>query len=234
MAGKRYLVTGGTSGIGKAICQRLAEEGHQLVLVVRDAARADTCGVVAEDVIVADFENPEACEKAFANYKGRLDGIVNAAGVLVGKSLTEMDFQQMQQTMNVNVLSPMVMLGALLPHLNEGAVVVLLGSISAHKGSYDDVYAASKGAIHSMVKSLALKLAPSGRVVGIAPGMTQGTRMTNELLPGRFEETLSQRIPMKQAGKPEDVAALVSFVLSDHANFMTGAIIDINGGQYLR
>mgnify|MGYP001487629249 CR=1 FL=1 len=116
---------------------------------------------------------------------------------------------------------------------NKYKIFVLLGSISGHKGSFDDSYAATKGAIHSLVKSLALKFSPNIRVIGIAPGMTNNTKMTNNLVEGQYSKTLS-KIPLKYAGEPEDIAELILFLINKHAKFITGSIIDVNGGQYLR
>ncbi len=91
----------------------------------------------------------------------------------------------------------------------------------------------TKGAIHTLVKSLALKFSPNIRVLGIAPGMTNNTKMTNNLVEGQYGKNL-YKIPLEHAGEPEDIAELIMFLINKHANFITGALIDVNGGQYLR
>jgi NAD(P)-dependent dehydrogenase (short-subunit alcohol dehydrogenase family) len=234
MTQKTYLVTGATSGMGRAVSKTLHGAGHRQVLLVREGSRKkdlpDFDGIIVE----ADFANPAQVEIFFAGFDTPLDGVINCAGILPGQSYTESTAADLTRLFNINTVSPMLMLKQLTPHLKPDACVVLYGSISGHKGSYDDGYAASKAAVHALVRSLALKLAPNVRVVGIAPGMTEETRMTAELIPGLFEKTKETRIPLKRAGKPEDMAALTLFVLGDSARFMTGCVIDVNGGQYLR
>ncbi|HEX2858871.1 MAG TPA: SDR family oxidoreductase [Alphaproteobacteria bacterium] len=234
MKSKTYLITGATSGIGQAVYAALAAQGHTLIPVVRNQDRLTHLPGKPANYIVTDMADPVVVEAAFKSFDTKLDGVINAAGLLVGHSMQQTTLQELNNTFAVNVLSPFVVLKAVESYLNTNACIVLFGSISGHKGSFDDAYAASKGAVHALVRSLSLKLAPRARVVGIAPGMTEHTRMTDNLLPGRFEETREARIPLKQAAQPEDLAVLVSFVLSDAARFMTGSIIDINGGQYLR
>jgi 3-oxoacyl-[acyl-carrier protein] reductase len=183
--------------------------------------------------IFANLADPKEVPLALAALQGPLHGFINAAGILPAKNFTESTAESLTELFNINVISPMLILKAAVPLLVPGGVVVLFGSISGHKGSYDDGYAASKGAIHSLVRSLVDKLSPQHRIIGIAPGMVENTRMTDELVPGRFEENL-KKIPLRKAGRPEDIAALTLFVLSDACQFMTGSILDINGGQYLR
>lgn len=229
---KTYLLTGATSGIGRAVAEKLLADGHRVLAMVRAGRHAGLPDGISA-TIEADFADLAATEGAFAALTTPLDGIVNAAGILPGKSYSEIDMTVLEEMFRINVLGPMLMLKHVAPRIRDGGCVVLFGSISGHKGSYDDGYAASKGAVHSLVRSLALKLAPKVRVVGIAPGMTDDTGMTRELVPGRREHTL-KLVPMADGGKPADMAALTAFVLSDACRFMTGSILDINGGQYLR
>jgi NAD(P)-dependent dehydrogenase (short-subunit alcohol dehydrogenase family) len=234
MEKKTYLVTGATSGMGRAVSQALHAAGHRQVLLVRNAGRTVDLPAFDGTTLEVDFADPALVEKAFSGFDTQLDGVINCAGILPGQSYAEATANDLTRLFNINTLSPMVMLKHVTPCLNPGACVVLYGSISGHKGSYDDGYAASKAAVHALVRSLSLKLAPAVRVVGVAPGMTEDTRMTAELIPGLFEETKNTRIPLKQAGRPGDMAALTLFLLSDAARFMTGCVVDVNGGQYLR
>ena len=230
---KTYLITGATSGIGLSIYKELTHQGHKLIVILKNKARLADLPEKPLSTIEADFSNPEQVENAFKEFNTPLDGIINAAGIIQGNSIYESTSETLTELFNINTISPMLMLKYTMPHLNKDAAIVIFGSISGHKGSYDDAYAASKGAIHSLVRSLSLKLAPNARVVGIAPGMTENTRMTNNLAEGRFEHNM-KLIPMQRAGNPNDIAKLTTFVLSQEAQFMSGNIIDINGGQYLR
>tara|TARA_R110000868_G_scaffold189695_2_gene433073 strand:- start:116746 stop:117468 length:723 start_codon:yes stop_codon:yes gene_type:complete len=230
---KSYLLTGATSGIGLAIYKSLHEQGHHITVVLRDKRRAEVLPYSPQNIIEADFANPLQVDKSFKGFDTPLDGIINAAGILQGNSIFESTPETLSELFNINVISPILMIKHTSSQLSKGGAVILFGSISGHKGSYDDAYAASKGAIHSLVRSLSLKLAPNARVVGIAPGMTLNTGMTNSLIEGRLEHNI-KLIPMQLAGDPGDIASLTNYILSDEAQFMTGNVIDINGGQYLR
>lgn len=224
-----FLVSGITSGIGKSFTLLAAAKGINLIPIVRKEEQAQGYA----NYIVLDYSQPELVETSFNNFKNKIDAFINFAGVLPGKSFQEYDAQALQELMNINVISPMLIGKAIAKNLAENSSIILFGSVSAQKGSYDDGYAASKGAIHSLVKSLALKFAPKTRVVGLAPAMTNNTRMTEELIPGRFEHNL-KTIPLQKAGEPENIAELTYFLTTEQCQFMTGCMIDINGGQYLR
>ena len=122
----------------------------------------------------------------------------------------------------------------LTPKLTPLGTMIFLGSISGEKGSYDDAYAATKGGIHSFVKSLSLKLAPHGqRAVCIAPGITQDTRMT-DTRPQSEKDAALKQIPLGRFVRAEEIAEWIWFCASPVAASLTGTILDINGGQYLR
>ena len=230
---KTYFATGVTSGIGRAWYEKAAADGHRLIVLVRDESRLAALPVPPARAIFADMGNLAALTEALQGFDEPLDGFINFSGVLPGKNYQEYTPALLEQVFHVNTLAPMLILQAIDGSLREGACVVLLGSVSAQKGSYDDGYAASKAAIHGLVRSLSPKLAPTRRIVAIAPGMTAHTRMTDELVEGRFEHNL-QTIPLRRASQPQEIAALVDFVLSDACASMTGCTLDINGGQYMR
>jgi NAD(P)-dependent dehydrogenase (short-subunit alcohol dehydrogenase family) len=119
------------------------------------------------------------------------------------------------------------------PRLRPGGAIILLSSQSAFKGSYDDAYAITKGAIHAMVKTLASKLAPAHRIICLAPGVTIGTRMTQDRAADDLEP-YRKNIPMQRFATPEEIAGCVQFLLSPAAASMTGCTIDMNGGNVLR
>ncbi len=112
-------------------------------------------------------------------------------------------------------------------------MIILLSSQSAFKGSYDDAYAITKGAIHTLVKTVASKIAPHHRIVCLAPGVTIGTRMTENRVADDLD-AYRQTIPLKRFATPEEVAGCVEFLLSSDAASMTGCTIDLNGGNVLR
>ena len=228
---KTFLVSGVSSGMGKAFAQLIQAKGHNLIVLVRNKASIEDFNY--EQIIELDYAQPSKVEAAFHNFKTEIDCFVNFTAIIPGKSYDEYDHQSLTELMNINVISPSLIIKSIVPYIKEAGSIILLGSVSAQKGSYDDAYAASKGAIHSLVKSLALKLAPKIRVVGLAPALCNNTRMTEELVPGRYQHNL-ETIPLKQAAEVEDIAQITYFLSSDSSKFITGSMIDINGGQYLR
>lgn len=228
---RNFLISGVSSGIGKEFLELIQAKNDRAIVIVRSKDQAIELGVA--DFIELDFLKPREIEEKLKVLDLSIDVFVNFAGVLPGKSFSKYDCDALQDIFNVNVISPMLITKAIESKLSPNAVLVYLGSVSAHKGSYDDAYAASKGAIHSLVKSLSLKFAPQVRVLGLAPAMIENTRMTNELVDGRFEHNL-KTIPLEKAGNPKDISELIYFLTGSSCSFMTGSLIDINGGQYLR
>lgn len=229
---KTILVSGVTSGMGLKFVELILQKGYSVIPIVRN--KSDLANIeIYDNIIEYDYCEPWNIDIAFSELNEKIDFFVNFAGVLPGLSLFEQSYEGLKKVFDVNVISPMLILNKIENQLNNDGCIVLLGSISGHKGSYDDPYAATKGAIHSLVKSLSLKFSPNIRVIGIAPGMTNNTKMTNNLVEGQYNKTLSM-IPLEHAGEPEDIAELILFLINKHANFITGTIIDVNGGQYLR
>jgi 3-oxoacyl-[acyl-carrier protein] reductase len=229
---KNILISGVTSGMGLVFVKLLQEKEYNIFPIVRNKNTLKNI-FIEDNIIECDFSKPEAIEKAFHGLNTRIDAFVNFAGILPGKSIFEQSNSGIQELFNVNIISPMLIIKSIKDKLNKDAVIILLGSISGQKGSFDDPYSASKGAVQSLVKSLSLKFAPDVRVVGVAPGIIDNTRMTDDLIDGLYERNI-QKVPLKCAGQPEDIGELILFLISKHAKFITGSMIDVNGGQYLR
>jgi 3-oxoacyl-[acyl-carrier protein] reductase len=228
---RNFLISGVSSGIGKAFFELLESKGENVIPILRNKEQASSANL--KNAIIYDFAKPDTIEDSFKNLKDEIDVFINFAGILPGKSFLEYELESIQEIFNVNVISPLLITKVITNKLSKNAVLIYIGSISAQKGSYDDAYAATKGAIHSLIKSLAIKFAPEKRVLGIAPAMIENTRMTDELIEGRFEHNL-KKIPLAKAGNPKEISELIYFLTGDNCSFMTGALIDINGGQYLR
>jgi acetoacetyl-CoA reductase len=230
-ADRIHLVSGVTSGMGRAFAQQRLAAGEKVVGLVRNTDAARKLNLT--DVIEVDFANPAQVETCLKSRPERWASFVNCAGILPAIPIEKSSAESLATIFNVNVISPMLICKQLVGTMVQGGCILLVGSISAQKGSFDDPYAATKGAIHSLVKTLALKFAPEVRVVGIAPGMTDGTRMTAELVPGRREHNIGL-IPMARAGEAEEMAKIMGLLLQPECGFMTGAMVDVNGGQYVR
>ena len=228
---KQALVTGGTRGIGAGVARLLASAGWSVVAASVSQAEIDAFepqdGIQAQFLDVTD----QASVDAVFNDFNRLDALVNCAGILSRGKEYEIDV--FAKVLEVNLTGTMRCCLAAYPLLakNTGAIVNTASMLSTFGGPLVPAYSASKGGVAQLTKSLAGKWAEDGiRVNAIAPGWIQ-TEMTRGLRddPERTAGIMS-RTPMKRWGKPEDVGLLVRWLVSEEAEFVTGAIYPIDGG----
>jgi 3-oxoacyl-[acyl-carrier protein] reductase len=234
---KTALVTGGSRGIGRAICLRLAEQGAEIVVHYhRNKAAAD--GVVATvghgRVVQADLASVEEIEKMFGELRGvSLDFLINNAGIWKGTPLGSSSLKLVDEMIATNVRGPFWVTQCALPLLNDGARIVNISSVAARTGigGGRSLYGATKAAVESLTRNWALELAARKILVNaVAPGYIT-TDMTTEHLAN--PETLKRaldRHPLGRLGGPEDVADVVGFLCSDGARFITGQCINVSGG----
>ncbi|WER48653.1 SDR family oxidoreductase [Cupriavidus sp. WKF15] len=243
LAGKIALVTGGDSGIGRAVAVAFAREGadvaiaylnehgdaRETVRLVEDAGRK--CLSLAGDL--ADASHADAVATRVIDTYGRLDVLVNnAAEQHPQPSLEDVDAGQVEATFRTNVFAMFHLTRALLPHMKKGAAILNTTSVTAYRGSAHLLdYSATKGAIVSFTRSLALQVVGRGiRVNGVAPGP-----IWTPLIPSTFsaEEVaeFGKKTPMGRPGQPFEVAAGFVFLASDAASYITGQILHINGGE---
>jgi 3-oxoacyl-[acyl-carrier protein] reductase len=237
---KRALVTGGSGGIGSAICRQLAGDGFHVV--VHANRNADAASALASSIranggsamaVAFDVTDSPACTLALAALleDGPIQVVVNNAGIHDDAIFPGMQLRQWQQVIDVslngffNVTQPLMM-----PMIRtRWGRVINITSVAAVAGNRGQVnYSAAKGALHSATKSLALELASRGITVNaVAPGIIE-TLMSQDAFDA---PTIARLVPMKRAGRPEEVADLVSFLASERAAYISGQIISINGGM---
>lgn len=243
---KVAVVTGGTGGIGSAICQRLANDYQVIACYFKQGKHEEAQKWQQQqkqlgfdiDVIYADIAQYEDCEKLtdlILERYNTIDVLVNNAGVTSDCSLRKMTSQQWQHVLDANLTSVFNMTRNIIPSMLEHQYgrIINISSINGRKGQLGQCnYAATKAALFGFSKSLALEVANKGVTVNtISPGYIE-TSMLN----GVKEEVLNNiiaNIPVGRLGHPQEIAHVVAFLASSDSEFITGANIDVNGGQYM-
>ena len=162
-----------------------------------------------------------------------VDVLISLAGILPGKNLLEYTFEEIDKVMSINLAGQAKLIKKIIPLLSKKSRLLLLSSISAQKGSYDPIYAASKGGLLSFVKSLLPSLPVGASINAIAPGLIQDSTMFKNMTTDR-QDIHKEQINSGKLLNEEDLAKIIFDLCQDHWNHLNGACIDLNGGQYVR
>jgi len=231
---KTAVVTGGASGIGRAVAQRLRSDGFQ-VAVIDLSPTDDGFGHVAD---VSDRAQVAAAIAAIREQFGPILVLVNAAGVEGFKKFSHMSFSEWSKVIDVNLNGVFHTIQAVLPDMVEAGWgrIVNISSSSTHSGQpFMAHYVAAKSAVNGLTKSLAFEYGPCGITVNAVPPGFVDTPMlrsaeSRHLLGGSVEDHIN-RTPVRRVGRPEDIAAACSFFVSEEASYITGQILGVNGGR---
>jgi meso-butanediol dehydrogenase/(S,S)-butanediol dehydrogenase/diacetyl reductase len=236
---KRVVITGGASGIGFATAVRFLDEGAKVVVLDRDR---EAGGKLATELpglakfIPCDVSDLDQVQNAIGEaiqVVGGIDVLINNAGISVRHAFLDITREEWEKVLAVNLNGVFWVAQTVARHMleNHGGVILNMGSTNGIMGyeNYSD-YNASKAGVIELTKSMALELAPHIRVNAIAPGFIltpmQKAEYTDEML-----EEVNRRIPLKRTGTPEEVAALFAFLASEEAEFITGQIYVLDGGE---
>ena len=243
LQGKAALITGGDSGIGRAVAIAYAKEGADLSVVYlneHDDAKETQRLVEAEGrkclLIPGDVGDESFCRQAVdrtVKELGHLDILVNnAAEQHPQPDITMISAEQLERTFRTNIFGMFFMTKAALPHLKEGSAIVNTTSITAYEGSPKLLdYSSTKGAILAFTRSLSQSLVEKGiRVNGVAPGPIWTPLIPSTFPPDKVAK-FGQDTPMKRPGQPAEVAPAFVFLASDDSSYMAGQILHVNGGE---
>lgn len=227
---KRYLIVGGTSGIGRSVAMSLLRSGHEVLVISRGQSPA-VFDEFQPEWFQADVTDTTA---SLPEIKDQLDGIVYCPGSINLKPLKMLREDDFLADFRVNVLGAFRTIKNYLPALQLSSLgsVVLFSTVAVQQGMpFHSSVASAKGAVEGLTRSLAAELAPKVRVNAIAPSLTK-TPLASKLL-GSAEKTAAAeaRHPMKHVGDPDDIASLVIWLLDDQSRWMTGQIIAFDGGM---
>ena len=167
------------------------------------------------------------------SYKSTILCIFMVSAILPGKNLATYEASEMDAVMSVNFTGHAKLLKQVLPFLTSDAAILMLSSISAQRGSFDPIYAASKGAMLSFVKSVATQLSPGCRINALAPSLVEGSKMYLDMAPSR-RDYHKESNPLGNLISIEDIARVAYDIVQPHWRHLNGACIDLNGGTYVR
>lgn len=236
------LVTGGARGIGEAITRRFAEDGYAVVLTDQRMTDVDRAAKAIEGELltlaadVTQVDQVRAAMQEVERVYGRLDALVNNAGILLNAPFEESTEAQWDHTFDVNVKGVVRVTQASLPLLrrSQHPVIVNVASVGGKWGAPgQSAYCSSKAAVIELTRVLAMELGPTIRCNCVCPGIIETQMGMVNLQTPELVQMWTQRALLSRLGRPDDVAGVVHFLASDDARYMTGQAVNITGGMFL-
>ena len=247
LSGRVALVTGASRGIGRAIAERLIDEGAQVIALSRSPDPAESWNLLAGSLlpVAADVRDSTSVGEAVATgvgHFGRLDAVVNNAAIGLLRTAADTTDEQYDDLFDTNLRSIFHTARHCIEHLQAAAAgsIVNIGSVAAHVGfEHDAAYCASKGAVLALTKQMAIDYAPDGiRVNCIEPGFIVTDQLTDYIAgqadPATARDQITALHPLGRLGRPAEVAAATAFLISDDASFITGTALAVDGGLMSR
>lgn len=223
------LVTGAARGIGAATSARLAAAGWRVLGVDRDWDSAPE----GMETLTVDLSDRDAIQQLIGQVsdRGEISAVVNNAGLSPRAALGDLTDETLDEVLQVDLLAAVQITRGLLPRLAENSSVVNVTSVRASRGFANDVaYTAAKGALESITRTLAVELAPRGvRVNAVAPGIIQTAMNATKLSDSAVRDELVSAVPMARLGTADEVAAVIAFLVSDAASYVSGTVIAVDG-----
>ena len=234
LAGRKILITGGASGIGKATAALFRAEGAQVAVLDRAGSTAEGIFVPVD---IADPDSVQQAVRAAETAMGGLDGVVNAAGIFSAAGLSDTTADLFNRTLAVNLMGTFLVIQAAAPILlasGAGTIVNIGSGVGiTPTGPGSTAYVASKGGVIAMSKALAMELAPTVRVNVVCPGAVE-TPMTQSFLrnpTGQVDPATVARYALRRVASPEEIAAGILFLTSAESSFVTGVTLPVDGGR---
>jgi NAD(P)-dependent dehydrogenase (short-subunit alcohol dehydrogenase family) len=244
LGGRRVIVTGAASGIGRAVAERFAAMGSRVCLAdINLPGAAEVAGSLgsAHHALPLDLADPESCAALVAGASQRMGGLdilVNAGAIILRQPLDDVTPADIHRMVDVNMAGAFFLArtAAGIMRRGSGGRIILLSSQGAHTGGYvgSTVYAMTKAAVISLVKSLARELASSNITVNaIAPGVVDTPMIRRDVSEAALSEFMKM-VPLGRIAAPREIADCCLFLASDWASYVTGHTLDVNGGQLMR
>lgn len=221
MANKTVLIVGANGSVGKA-CKKIGEQHHYTVLTTS----SNKSNQNNTNCFWVDFNNPSSINELPIEQK--IDLVIICAGKEPQKNLHETSWQHLNEMNNIHVLGPILFMQKIVPNMNNNSAIILLSSPAAIKGSYDPIYAAAKGAVNSLVKTLAKDLGPAIRVNAVSPSLIIDSPVYERMTPD-FREKHQNNTYTKQNTTAQQCAEAIYF-MGEHPQ-ITGQVLQVNGGM---